>query len=86
MKKFDGIHPCAYETIFGIINIDPDEEKGWFVVKKITESPVMYPVVVDYDRIVGLRRFKNRTKCYQFIRGMELRVADNVKKLLSEIV
>lgn len=88
MKKFDGIHPYAYDTIFGIINIDPyttvDDHQPWFVVKKVTESPIKFPTIVDYERVVGLRRFENRSRAYQYIKKMEADTFHNIKKIFRE--
>lgn len=82
MKKFDGIHPYAYDTIFGIINFDPDGD-GYFVVKKVTETEIKYPVIVSQG-IIGLRRFKNRTKAYIYIKLLEISVSKKVRQLLID--
>lgn len=90
MKKFDGIHPYAYETIFGIINIDPyittDDRQHWFVVKKVTETPIRYPAIIDHERVVGLRRFENRSKAYQYINGLEVKTFNEVNNIFVDIL
>lgn len=88
MKKFDGIHQYAYNTIFGIINIDPyttvDDTQHWFVVRKVTESPIRYPTIVDHERVIGLRRFENRSKAYQYIKNLEVKTCRDIKDIMVE--
>ena len=68
MKLFDGVNKYAYETLFGIVNIEPINEDGfkYFVLKMISDTAIKLPVKIAPGGIIAFRKFKTRTNALKY--------------------
>lgn len=87
MKKFDGLHPEAYDTIFGIVNleIDKSDDDGMLVIKQVSDTPIKFPCIVDHERVVGMRRFYTIESALEHIDKMENDTYNRINKIYSDV-
>lgn len=85
MKLFDGVNKYAYETLFGIVNIEPINEDGvkYFVLKMISDTAIKLPVKIAPCDIIAFRKFKTRTNALKYLKQLENQVHAEVKVLLE---
>jgi hypothetical protein len=85
MKLFDGVNKYAYETLFGIVNIEPINEDGfkYFVLKMISDTAIKLPVKIAPGGIIAFRKFKTRTNALKYLKQLENQVHAEVKVLLE---
>lgn len=85
MKLFDGVNKYAYETLFGIVNIEPINEDGlnYFVLKMISDTTIKLPVKIAPCDIIAFRKFKTRTNALKYLKQLENQVHAEVKVLLE---
>ena len=85
MKLFDGVNKYAYETLFGIVNIEPINEDGfkYFVLKMISDTTIKLPVKIAPGDIIAFRKFKTRTNALKYLKQLENQVHAEVKVLLE---
>lgn len=90
MKKFDGLHPFSYETLFGIIQIDKEQRNVFssdgytYVLTPVTVTCIKLPVIV-YRNCIGMRRFQNKTQAYLYIKALENQTVLKIKQLMDQI-
>ncbi len=91
MNKFDGIHPYSYETIFGIVEIEKEENNNdlsqdgfsyMYVLRPVTVTCIKFPCIV-WQNCIGMRRFQNRTQAFIYLKSLEDEVIPKIKKLLN---
>lgn len=85
MKLFDGVNKYAYETLFGIVNIEPINEDGfkYFVLKMISDTAIKLPVKIAPGGIIAFRKFKTRTSALKYLKQLENQVHAEIKVLLE---
>ena len=73
MKLFDGINKYAYQTLFGIVNIEPYEENEnhYYVLKMITDSTIKLPVKIAPNAIIDYRKFNTRYNALKYLKLLE---------------
>lgn len=90
MKRFYGVTPFSYETIFGIIKIEEIQESNnrYFVARQITDTSIKLPTRYNPDFIVAGRKFPTRLKCIRYIQDIEkttiVAVNDLIKSHIKE--
>lgn len=85
MKKFDGIHPYTYSTIFGLVKIEFHQEYNYpymYSLEQVTTTHIKNPRVWSNGTIGG-RIFQNRTQAYQYSNELEQEILKEVKKLIE---
>lgn len=80
MKKFDGVHKYAYDSIFGIFNIESEKtNSGWFVLQQVSGTPIQLP---SWSKL-NLRHFQNRTLALKHLIDVEKTTKLKVVELLE---
>lgn len=84
MKRFNGLVPFSFETLFGII-APVEIDDGYFKIEQITDTSVRFP------HQLRLRKYKSKAKALKAVQHFErteinqlTSLIDNVTKRVSE--
>lgn len=88
MKLFDGTNKYAYQTLFGIVNIEPYEENEnhYYVLKMITDTTIKLPVKITPNAIIDYRKFDTRYKALKFLKKLENQSLEEIQDLLKLVI
>lgn len=76
MKKFDGLNPDSFETIFGLVTIVYGKDDGYYYDIHSEE-------VVKRPHNLHLRRFDTHAEAFFFLEETDAKVRQEVEALLK---